>query len=270
MTENAASHSGARPVLELDSVTFVRQGRTILDNVNLTINPGERWALLGANGAGKSTILSMCGATAFPTTGTVNVLGKRLGRVDLRELRSHIGHVDPRHQVRRPLTVTEVVLTGATNTADFVPRWVPAEETVERLYELIDLVGLSALKDSAWPRLSQGERGRTLIARALLAQPELLLLDEPTTGLDASARELLLQTLDDLHCGAPDLATVLVTHHLEELPASTTHAMLIKNGSVLTSGDADATITTDLISECFDFPLEIQRRGGRWGAVAVR
>lgn len=268
MSENA-SPAGS-PVLELDAVSFVRQGRTILDDVNLTIEPGQRWTLLGANGAGKSTILSMCGATAFPTTGTVDVLGRRLGRVDLRELRSHIGHVDPRHQVRRPLTVTEVVLTGATNTADFVPRWKPSPETVTRLYELIDLMGLGDLKDSAWPQLSQGERGRTLIARALVAQPELLLLDEPTTGLDVSARELLLQTVDDLHANEPDLATVLVTHHLEELPASTTHAMLIKDGKVLASGDADSTITTELITECFDFPLRIERRDGRWSARAVR
>lgn len=268
MSENA-SPAGS-PVLELDAVSFVRQGRTILDDVNLTIEPGQRWTLLGANGAGKSTILSMCGATAFPTTGTVDVLGRRLGRVDLRELRSHIGHVDPRHQVRRPLTVTEVVLTGATNTADFVPRWKPSPETVTRLYELIDLMGLGDLKDSAWPQLSQGERGRTLIARALVAQPELLLLDEPTTGLDVSARELLLQTVDDLHSNEPDLATVLVTHHLEELPASTTHAMLIKDGKVLASGDADSTITTELITECFDFPLRIERRDGRWSARAVR
>lgn len=255
-------------VLEFEEVDFVRNGRTILSGVGFTVRAGEHWALIGPNGAGKSTILSICGAAAHPTRGSAAVLGRRLGAVDVRELRHSIGHVNPRHPLRSPLTVFEVVLTGATGSNDLVPRWTPQPETVARAEDLITRLGLEPIREAVWPNLSQGERGRALIARALLPDPDLLLLDEPTTGLDVAAREHFLRTVDQLHDTHPDLATVLVTHHLEELPVSTTHAMLIGDGRLLTSGPADQVLTTANISDCFDYPIEISRHDGRWQARA--
>ncbi|WP_431246955.1 ATP-binding cassette domain-containing protein [Leifsonia xyli] len=143
-------------VLELRDVTFRRSGTHILDGIDLTVRAGEHWALLGPNGAGKSTLLRFCGALSFPTSGTVDVLGGRLGRVELQELRRHIGHVDPRHPVRSPLTVTEVVLTGVTGTLEPPMRWEATEAERGRARDLIHSVGLDERRDARWPTLSQG------------------------------------------------------------------------------------------------------------------
>lgn len=257
-----------RKVLSVESVGFVRGGREILADVNLTVRAGQRWALIGPNGAGKSTLLSILGAISHPSSGTVDVLGYRLGKVDIRQLRQSIGHADPRHTVRSNLTARQVVLTGATGTTELMMRWQPDYETELRADLLIDTLGLRGFAHSEWQTMSQGERGRTLIARALLPNPPLLLLDEPTTGLDVAAREQFLSTVDQLHRTQPQLATVLVTHHLEELPKSTTHALLIKDGRVHAQGSADEVLTTSNVSACFDYPIEILRRAGRWSARA--
>ncbi|MGP5049637.1 ABC transporter ATP-binding protein [Glutamicibacter ardleyensis] len=255
-------------VLSLRSVDFIRETTQILTDINFIVKAGEHWALLGANGAGKSTILSLCGAVNHPTRGTVHVLGHQLGRVDIRELRHSIGHVNPRHPIRSPLTVLEVVLTGATGSTELVPRWSPDPKTLARAHELIATLGLASKIDARWPILSQGERGRALIARALLPNPPLLLLDEPSTGLDVAARERLLNTIDHLHRTQPKLATVLVTHHLEELPSTTSHAALVKDGKILSSGYSHELLTTQMISHCFSYPIQIEHRGNRWLARA--
>lgn len=255
-------------VLRLDGVGFVRESRPILADIDLTVRAGEHWALIGPNGAGKSTILSLCGALQHPSSGTVQVLGRRLGRVELRQLRESIGHVNPRHPLGSPLTVREVILTGATATTELMMRWQPAPELLERADRLIEMLGLGDLTTATWPTMSQGERGRALIARALLTSPRLLLLDEPSTGLDVAAREQLLETIDLLHETQPELATILVTHHLEELPQTTTHAMLISGGRLLASGPAHDVLTTELVTASFDYPIRIERREGRWHARA--
>ncbi len=257
-------------VLRADNVDFVRDGKTILREVSLTVRSGEHWALLGPNGAGKSTLLGLLGAFAHPTRGTVDVLGHRLGRVDMRELRSRLGHVNPRHGPRSPLTVREVVLTGLTNTAEWVPRWRPTPEQAAEADRLVDLLGLTDRAAATWPVLSQGERGRTLIARALMPRPRLLLLDEPATGLDVGGRERLLERVDALQRSHPDLASVLVTHHLEELPTGTTHAVLLREGAVLAAGPADEVLTGDQVGKCFDHPLRLTRTAGRWSVRAGR
>ncbi|MER5983616.1 ATP-binding cassette domain-containing protein [Streptomyces sp. NPDC001787] len=258
------------PVIHADGVTLVRDGKVLLDSVSLTVRGGEHWALLGANGAGKSTLLSLLGALTHPTRGSVQVLGETLGRVDLRELRTLLGHVDPRHPLRSPLSVREVVLTGLTNSIEPVPRWSATAEQRDRAGRLLDMLGMTGKEGARWPSLSQGERGRTLIARALMPRPRLLLLDEPATGLDLAAREQLLDSLDALRQEHPELATVLVTHHLEELPASTTHAMLLRGGRCVASGPADGVLTTDRVSDCFGHPVRIERTDGRWTARARR
>ncbi|MFF8618941.1 ABC transporter ATP-binding protein [Streptomyces sp. NPDC015350] len=255
-------------ILRLEAVGFVRDSRPILSDINLTVREGEHWALIGPNGAGKSTILSMCGAEKHPTRGSVHVLGHRLGRVEIRKLRESIGHVNPRHPLRSALTVQQVVLTGATGTTDLMNRWETTPEVLARADHLIAMLGLDELSGASWPTLSQGERGRALIARALLTDPPLLLLDEPSTGLDVAAREQFLETVDHLHRSQPKLATVLVTHHLEELPETTSHAVLIKEGRVLASGPVREVLTTELVSESFDYPIRIECRDGRWQARA--
>ncbi|WP_435594920.1 ABC transporter ATP-binding protein [Tsukamurella tyrosinosolvens] len=253
-------------VLSIDHVDLVRTGRNLLEDVSLTVRRGEHWVLLGANGAGKSTLLGLCGAVTHPTRGTVDVLGKRLGRVDMRELRTHIGHVNPRHRLDAPLTVRDVVITGVTNTPEFPPRWAPTEAQRTRADELVETLGMSRHIESRWPTLSQGERGRALIARALMGDPALLLLDEPATGLDLAARERLLTTVDGARRAHPELASILVTHHLEEIPVTTTHAVLIRDGRITAAGAVDDVLTTDAISHAFDHPISIARQDGRWTA----
>ena len=257
-------------MLELRNVFFVRNGKTLLDDIDLSISAGERWALLGPNGAGKSTLLNLCGAITHPTRGTVDVLAKRLGRVDIRELRESIGHVNPRHPVQSALTIEQVALTGFTGSIEMVPRWEPTPSQLSTARDLLELLGIGGIRDEGWPTLSQGERGRALIARALVSDPQLLLLDEPATGLDVAAREQLLETIDAVHASHPSLASVLVTHHLEELPASTTHAVLVSHGRISARGEADAVLTTDNVTRAFEHPITIAREGGRWSARASR
>jgi iron complex transport system ATP-binding protein len=256
-------------VLRAEDVHVVRDGRPILQEVSLTVRAGEHWALLGANGAGKSTLLSLLGARVHPTHGTVDVLGRRLGRVDLRELRAWVGHVDPRHAPAGPLRVRDVVLTGVTNSAAPLPRWSPTPAQEAHADRLIATLGLGELREARWPTLSQGQRGRTLIARALMPEPRLLLLDEPATGLDLPGREQLIEALDALRREHPQLATVLVTHHLEELPGHTTHALLLRDGRALAQGPAADVLTGDQVGKCFDLPLVLERRDGRW-SVRIR
>lgn len=266
----AVHHDGlSDTLLTVDDATFVRGDTVILDHVSLTVRRAERWALIGPNGAGKSTLISLLAATAHPSRGTVDVLGYRLGRVDMRELRAHVGLVTSRHPLTSALDAMSVVLTGATGTLELVPRWRPTPEQTSRARALLTQFGLDPDRELRWSTMSQGERGRTLIARALMPDPAVLLLDEATTGLDVAAREQLLTTLDGLSRSHPALGTVTVTHHFEELPASTTHAMLLREGRVVASGDAGAVLTSAAVSEAFAHPIEIMRTDGRWTARAA-
>jgi iron complex transport system ATP-binding protein len=166
--------------------------------------------------------------------------------------------------------VTEVVLTGITGSLELPMRWEPTAAEVLRARELIDTIGLDGRRDARWPTLSQGERGRALIARALISEPRLLLLDEPTTGLDVAAREQLLETIDGLSIAVPELASVLVTHHLEELPETTSHALLLSHGRIVASGPIAEAVTTETVSAAFEHPIRVERADGRWSARAVR
>jgi iron complex transport system ATP-binding protein len=257
-------------VFQAAEVDLVRDDSLLLDQVSLTILAGEHWALLGPNGAGKSTLLQLMATYAYPTRGRVDLLGHRLGRVDVFSLRPWIGHVSPHHRVDPERTVQEVIRTGVTGTIKLVPRRKTSAAELARAAELTELMGLSGRADAPWHVLSQGERGRTLIARALMAQPRLLLLDEPAAGLDVAGREQLVASMDDLRQRVPALATVLVTHHLEELPASTTHAVLLRDGRMLAAGVVADVLTTELASACFGHPLVVTRQAGRWSAVSGR
>lgn len=258
------------PVLELLDVTYRRDGSEIIHGVSFTVRAGEHWAMIGPNGAGKSTLLGFCGAVTHPTSGIVRVLGEQLGRVELQALRRAIGHVNPRHPLRSPLTVRDIVLTGLTGTIETVLRWRPTPDEASRADDLIAALGLGAKAGSRWNVLSQGERGRVLIARALICEPRLLLLDEPSTGLDIAAREQLLETVDLLAETHPEVASVLVTHHLEELPSSTTHAVLLADGRVVAAGPATEALTSGHVSAAFDHPIDVGFDAGRWTARAAR
>ena len=257
-------------VLELSEVTFRRGETKILHGIDLAIGQGEHWVLIGPNGAGKSTILSFASAQVFPTSGTVDILGDRMGRVELQALRRHIGHVNPRHPLRSNLSVREVVLTGLTGTIERPLRWEPSPNEISRADDLIAEVGLTSRADAGWKVLSQGERGRALVARALIAEPQLLLFDEPTTGLDVAAREQLLETIDSLSVTSPELTTLLVTHHLEEIPESTSHAMLISHGRLTAAGEIAEVLSTDQVSAAFEHPIDVGFADGRWSARAIR
>ncbi|HUN30687.1 MAG TPA: ATP-binding cassette domain-containing protein [Trebonia sp.] len=259
----------SRAVLELSEVTYRREHKEILHGISFTVGEGEHWALLGPNGAGKSTVLGFCGAVTHPTSGIVRVLGEQLGRVELARLRRMIGHVNPRHPLRSPLPVREVVLSGITGTIELPPRWQPGQDELDRADALIKTLGLAGKAGERWPTLSQGERGRALIARALICGPRLLLLDEPATGLDLAAREQLLETIDLLDETHPGTASVLVTHHLEELPSTTTHAALLTAGRLVAAGPIEDVITTGTVTAAFDHPIEVRREDdGRWSARA--
>ena len=225
-------------VLRLDGVTFRRSGVEILHGIDLEVRAGEHWALLGPNGAGKSTIIGFCGAQTHPTSGTVDVLGKRLGRVELQELRRHIGHVNPRHPLRSDLTVLDVVLTGFTGTIERMMRWMPSAEQIARAQELVALVGLDDRTQAHWPTMSQGERGRSLIARALAPAPELLLLDEPLAGTGHEESLRVIETLQQLK---KRITIMLIEHDMDAVFS------LADRVSVLVYGRVIATDTPERI-----------------------
>lgn len=252
-------------------VTLRRGDANVLDGVDLSLGAGERWALLGPNGCGKTTLLSLMGALQHPTTGTVDVLGHRLGRVDIfRELWPRVGHVQGRHRPSGRLTAYEVVLTGLTGTNGLVLRWQPTVQQQEQARTSLESVGLDGLAGRDWDTLSNGEQRRILIARALVRLPDLLLLDEPAAGLDLPSREHLVDALDDLARQRPQLAWVLVSHHVEELPSSTTHAALMRTGRVRSTGPAQQVLRDGPLSECFAMPLRVRYEQGRWAAHSNR
>jgi iron complex transport system ATP-binding protein len=243
----------------------------LLDGIDWAVYPGERWALLGPNGAGKTTLLTIAGAVDFPSAGAVEILGQRLGRVDVARLRERIGFVDARvgHRFAPLLSVRDVVRTGATGTIGYFEERLDAAARA-RVEELLGLFGLERLAERRFGDCSHGERKRALIARALTAEPPLLLLDEPGAGLDLPGREVLLEALSRLAGDRPELAVVITTHHLEELPTATTHALLLRAGTAVASGGTTHVLTDDLLSRCFDVPVRVTETAGRWSATAAR
>ncbi len=255
-------------VVELRAITVrTPEKKDLVRDITWRVMPGERWVVLGPNGAGKTTLLSVVGAERHPSAGSASVLGEPFGRTDMRELRRRIGRVDPAARMLDWLTPQEAVLTGLRNT--IWPKWEDwTPEDYRRAGELLDLVGCGRFGDREIRTLSHGERQRIRIARALVAEPELLLLDEPATGLDFPAREALLASLDSLTDSHPKLPTIMVSHHLEDLPSSVTHALLLRDGGILAQGQVEEMLTSELISACFGFPIDVHTWEGRWTARA--
>ena len=244
--------------------------RPLLDAVSWEVRAGEHWALLGPNGAGKTTLSTLAAAADFPSSGLVELLGETMGHTDVARLRQQIGFVDARDADRFApmLTVREVVRTGATGTIGYFEQRLGRLE-VEGADSLLGTFGLGRLAERRFGDCSHGERKRALIARALMGRPRLLLLDEPGAGLDLPGRELLLAALARLADVDPALAVVVTTHHLEELPVSTSHALLLRDGLVLAAGPVEQTLTDVGLSSCFGIPITVARTSARWSAIAA-
>jgi iron complex transport system ATP-binding protein len=241
--------------------------KLILDRIDWRVEAGEHWVILGPNGAGKTTLLSLIGADRHPSQGSVTILGETLGKTDMRALRVRIGRVDPSLRILEWLNAREVVLTGLRNT--IWPQWDGwTDADITHANDLLALVGCRDFAEREISTLSHGERQRIRIARALIARPDLMLLDEPATGLDFPAREALLSSLDTLASTRPDLPTIMVSHHLEDLPSSATHVLLLRGGRVLSSGPIREMLRSELISECFGFAIDVHELEGRWAARA--
>jgi iron complex transport system ATP-binding protein len=243
----------------------------LLRDVDWTVEPGQHWVVLGPNGAGKTTLLNLAAAISHPSEGTVEVLGERLGAVDMRRLRESIGTLEPglSRKIRGRYTGYEVVLTGATGSIALLHDRVTDEDRA-RADRLMGEIGVEPLRDRKFEDCSQGERQRLLLARSLMDEPDLLLLDEPTTGLDLPSRERLIASLDAMAEANADLPTVIVTHHLEEIPATTTHALLIRDGAIVAAGPAPTVLTSKSVSTTFDIEVQVAHHTGRWAAMVVR
>jgi iron complex transport system ATP-binding protein len=257
-------------VLQFDQVTVRRGAKTLLDRIDWTVEEDERWAVLGPNGAGKTTLLQIAAANLHPTAGTAYVFGERLGRVDVFELRPRIGLASSSLAERIPGSelVRDVVVSAGYSV---LGRWREAygRLDVRRATGLLERMGVGDLAERTFGTLSQGEKARVQIARALMTDPELLLLDEPAAGLDLGGREDLLRRLTRFAEDPDAPASVLVTHHVEELPPGITHVMLLRDGAVVAAGLVRDVLTDAHLSDAFGLPLHVERRAGRWYARAV-
>ena len=254
-------------VAELAGVTIRRGSAILLDDVSLRIDEGERWVVIGPNGAGKTTLLQLLSAQMYPTDGVVGILDEVIGAVDVFELRPRIGLTSSALAQRIPdgERVRDVVLSAAYA---IVGRWREEydEIDVRRAEQLLASLRVDHLADRTFGTLSEGERKRVQIARALMTDPELLLLDEPAGGLDLAGREALVQTLSEICLDEDSPATVLVSHHVEEIPPGFTHALLLREASVVAAGPIDEVVTETHLSTCFGMPLTVQREDGRFAA----
>ena len=257
-------------VLGLSGVTVRRGDALLLDGVDWSVLEGERWVVLGPNGAGKTTLLSVAFSQLHPTSGEVEILGEHLGRVDVFELRPLIGYAGAAiaNRIEEGTPVLDLVLSAAYG---YLGRF--REEygvpDLGRGRALLGHWGVADLAEREFHTLSEGERKRVLIARALMSDPELLLLDEPAAGLDLGGREDLLRRLSALARNEAAPALVVVSHHVEEIPAGFTHGLLLREGGVVAAGPLDEVMTADNLSETFGLPLKVERDGDRWNARAI-
>ena len=255
------------PVIRLAGVSVRRAGRTILGPLEWTVGVGERWVVIGPNGSGKTTLVQVASTNLWPTTGSVEVLGSTIGRVDARELRRRVGYAsaaqDPAFDPT--LTARDVVMTARHGA--LAPWWHAFDDADRaRAETLLGRLGVASLADREVGLLSTGERRRVQIARALMPDPELLILDEPAAGLDVGARETLIRDLGGLAATERPAAIVLVTHHVEEIPSGFEHALVLGEGRIVEAGPIDEVLGGPGPAAAFGVPLRIGREDGRFRA----
>ena len=254
-------------VLELAGVSVRRGQSNLIEDIDWTVEEDERWVVLGPNGAGKTTLLQVASAQIHPTSGVAGILGEVLGTVDVFELRPRIGLTSAAlaERIPRAERVHDVVVSASYSV---LGRWREHYDALDhgRAEELLTEVGAAHLTDRTFGTLSEGERKRVQIARALMTDPELLLLDEPAAGLDLGGREDLVSTLSVLAMDESSPATVLVSHHVEEIPPGFTHVLLLREGRVVASGPLERVLTDEVVSTTFGMPLTLSHEDGRWAA----
>jgi iron complex transport system ATP-binding protein len=257
--------------LDLRGVSFVRDGRTILAPLDWTVEAGQRWLVLGANGSGKTTIVRIAALYEHPSTGTVDVLGERLGATDVRVLRRRIGYLSASFaaSLRPALRCLDVVMTARYAAMEpWWHRYTPDDEA--EATRCLERMGVGHLAERALGTTSSGEQQRVLLARTLMNEPGLILLDEPSARLDLGGREQLVVALGELIADPASAPLVLVTHHLDEVPVGMTHVLMLRDGEVTARGPIDTTLDGAALSECFGMPLEMERRAdGRFSAWAT-
>ncbi|CAB4741716.1 MAG: ATP-binding cassette domain-containing protein [Actinobacteria bacterium] len=259
------------PVVELRGVVRVEEGNEILRGVDWTVREGERWVVLGRNGCGKTTLMRIVSLYLHPSKGEVCVLGNVLGRSDIRRARERIGWSSASFAdlLRPQLTAAEIVMTA--RYAALEPWWhTYTEAEAARARELLERVGVGTLADRSFATFSSGERQRVLLARTLMNDPGLILLDEPTAALDLAGREELIATLDELALDPSTPPVILVTHHVEEIPPAFTHVLMLREGRVLAQGPLGNTLTEANLGACFGLDVALERRDGRYAAWARR
>lgn len=257
-------------VASLSGVSYVRGGKALLEGIDLTIGEGERWVIVGPNGAGKTTLLKLLSANQHPTTGIVQLLDETMGRVDVFELRPRIGLTSASlsERIPRDERVGNVVVSAAYAV---LGRWNERYDVSDlvRAGQLMKQMRVEHLSRRTFGTLSEGERKRVEIARALMTDPELLLLDEPAAGLDIAGRESLVSVMGEIAQDPYAPVMVLVTHHLEEIPPGMTHALLLRDGHIAAAGPISEVLTSERLSDTFGLPLQVTSDAGRWGAHAA-
>ncbi len=264
------SASGPPAAIALRGVTVQRDGVPVLRGIDWRVEIGDRWVILGPNGSGKTTLLQVAAARLWPTSGTVDVLGARLGRVDVRTLRPRIALVSGAvtRQLRADLPARDVVASGRHGALETWWNRYTAEDW-EKADGLLARGGVGEIGDRAFGVISEGERQQVLLARALMSDPELILLDEPFAGLDLGARERLLVRLTALAADPASPPIVLVTHHCEEIPPGFTHGGLVSGGALVASGRLPDVVTSARVSACFGVAVTVGRTDGRWWSRAI-
>lgn len=256
-------------VLNFENVIVDRAGDRILGPISLAVENGERWVIVGPNGAGKTTLFQLASATIHPTSGSVTILGEKLGECDVFELRPRIGITT--NPLVAPIPDDEKVIDLVMSSAyAVVGRWNEEYDLWDesRALSLLTTLGVRELRDRAFATLSEGEKKRVLIARALMPNPEILLLDEPAAGLDLAGREDLLKRLDAFAADPLSPATLIITHHLEEVPQGSTHALLLNDGEVVAQGKIKEVLTSENLSKAYGIDITVREENGRFFARA--
>jgi iron complex transport system ATP-binding protein len=259
------------PALVLEDVGLIRDGRSVLRHIDWTVDAGQRWVVLGRNGCGKSSLIRIGSLYLHPSSGSVRLLGHELGRTDVRTVRRLVGVASNgmADMLRSDLTPIDVVMTA--KNAALEPWWHSYDDADRaRALECLERMGVGGFAERSFVSMSSGERQRVLLARTLMPRPGIVFLDEPTAGLDLAGREDLVGALGELAGDVDAPATVLVTHHVEEIPEGFTHVLLLADGGVQRSGPIEDVLSAKELSRCFGTSLELEHRHGRWWAWASR